>query len=411
MATAASASTRADATSVVGSVVGPAPADSSVFSMPSLSSDSVRSIYSSLVGYIERSTQAITSLVGDEESKQQPTRPRPVPVRKALRPNRAKQLHADGFTGFTRISESPPQISKAASAAVSPEHTLAAASSAASAVTVGSETRRQRLAGYRPISTPPPTENGCNSNVLPPAYLEGTSDLLSEAQLNSLVQSCPSRYSLSVWGRVYSMSVHGVSRSRFLEIVAEYPACLVVMKEIAGGSVFGGFASVPFSPDPRRGYYGSGECFVFKVQKQSSGAQQESATHGPAEKASSSTLEVPGSAAAASSLPGASPRSTAAVACASASGVSIYRWCGADEFWMFTGDQCLAMGGGGSYAWSIDTDFRYGHTGRCSTFDSPPLTDPPHFELNEMEVWAPVKDYDVVEDYLTHHQTTAPTQA
>ena len=74
--------------------------------------------------------------------------------------------------------------------------------------------------------------------------------------------------------------------------------------------------------------------------------------------------------------------------------VQLFRWRGADDYFMITGDRYIAMGGGSAYAWQVDSDFRYGTTGPCSTFESPTLSSTRSFTLNEMEVWAPLRDYE-----------------
>lgn len=78
--------------------------------------------------------------------------------------------------------------------------------------------------------------------------------------------------------------------------------------------------------------------------------------------------------------------------------VQVFRWRGADDYFMITGDSYIAMGGGGAYAWMLDSEFRHGTSGPCSTFESPQLTKTHSFELNEMEVWSPIRDFDIDED-------------
>jgi len=187
-------------------------------------------------------------------------------------------------------------------------------------------------------------------------YVEGSSELLHGAHLRTLIKACPTRYSLQVWGLVYSMSRDGVSRGRFLETLSTLPCSLIVFRDMKK-AVFGGFASAPFNPNPAQGYYGSGECFVFRV-------------HHPA-----------GSAPAGGRVDSDQPPQGS---------VQVFRWRGADEFFMITGESYLAMGGGSGYAWQVDSAFRYGTSTACTTFESPILAGARNFELNDLEVWAPI---------------------
>jgi len=189
-------------------------------------------------------------------------------------------------------------------------------------------------------------------------YLEGSSELLHETHLRTLIKACPARYSLQVWGLVYSMARDGVSRTRFLDTLASLPCALIVFRDMRR-AVFGGFASVPFRAAAAQNYYGSGECFVFRV-------------HQP-----------PGTEAPQGPLDPATPPSGS---------VQLFRWRGADEFFMITGENYLAMGGGSGYAWQVDSSFRFGSSAPCSTFESPGLASARSFEINEMEVWSPILD-------------------
>jgi hypothetical protein len=83
--------------------------------------------------------------------------------------------------------------------------------------------------------------------------------------------------------------------------------------------------------------------------------------------------------------------------------VSVHRWSRKNSFFQLSAHGFLAVGGGGHFALWIDDDLAFGSTAECSTFDSAPLTvsradacrkvdDEGHveFEIVTMEVWAPV---------------------
>lgn len=125
----------------------------------------------------------------------------------------------------------------------------AAASSAASSSAL-SRTPVSRSQPLKPAPSPPLYQRDTS------VYVEGESALVHDVHLRTLVKACPSRYSLNVWGLVYSTARHGISRTRFFDVVSQYPSAIIIIKELKNQTVFGGFASAPFSPNSKQGYYG-----------------------------------------------------------------------------------------------------------------------------------------------------------
>ena len=64
---------------------------------------------------------------------------------------------------------------------------------------------------------------------------------------------------------------------------------------------------------------------------------------------------------------------------------------------MMLNENAIAMGGGGSFAIYLDSDLHEGTSGRCETFDSPPLSSPSEnsdeildvhtFTCVDLEIW------------------------
>lgn len=54
--------------------------------------------------------------------------------------------------------------------------------------------------------------------------------------------------------------------------------------------------------------------------------------------------------------------------------VDVFKWTRANNFFQLSSHEHLAIGGGGHFALWVDDDLAYGTTAECSTFGSPPLT-------------------------------------
>ena len=220
-------------------------------------------------------------------------------------------------------------------------------------------------------------------------YIEGASEILPSQFIAKLIRATPARYHLSIWQRVYSMTVNGVSFSQFLAISAQHPCSLCFIKDMRGAR-FGGFASVPFISHGQaaNAYYGSGESWVFKVSERSSEEKELEECEQQAERASlrshSNNISL--------------SIDSAEQALGSAAGepnnkVTVFRWSGLNDYFMFTGDDpsYIAMGGGDSFAWRLDSNFRFGKSGECSTFQSPLLASAKDFEAILFEAWVPIR--------------------
>ncbi len=100
------------------------------------------------------------------------------------------------------------------------------------------------------------------------------------------------------------------------------------------GCVLGGFSAESWKA--RAGFFGSGECFVFRCR---------------------------------------------------ASGLDKYAWSGANTFFMTSASEGMGMGGGTGFAWWIDSALVNGSSNPSSTYGSPRLADHELFELTQLEVW------------------------
>jgi hypothetical protein len=67
----------------------------------------------------------------------------------------------------------------------------------------------------------------------------------------------------------------------------------------------------------------------------------------------------------------------------------VHRWSGANNYFMMSGSDCLAVGGGGAFGLYLDGDMMAGTSSACPTFNSPPLAagDSTEFTCVSLEVW------------------------
>ncbi|POM66582.1 Hypothetical protein PHPALM_17534 [Phytophthora palmivora] len=134
------------------------------------------------------------------------------------------------------------------------------------------------------------------------------------------------------WMLLYSLAQDGCSLHTLLLKVRKQTPTLVVV-ETTKGEVFGGFVTEEWRESAN--YYGIGESFVF---------------------AFNSKFEC-------------------------------YPWSCLNTMIMFSNNECIAMGGGGDFAWCLNSDLSRGTSGCSKTFGNARLTTEPEFGIYHVEVW------------------------
>ncbi|KAK6646000.1 hypothetical protein PHAVU_L001844 [Phaseolus vulgaris] len=138
------------------------------------------------------------------------------------------------------------------------------------------------------------------------------------------------------WVLLYSTLKHGVSLRTLIRKSAELscPGLLIVgdMK----GAVFGGLLECPLKPTAKRKYQGTNETFVFTT------------VYGQ-------------------------PR--------------LFLPTGVNRYYCMCVNDLLALGGGGSYALSLEEDLLSGTSGPSETFGNSCLAHSPEFQLKNVELW------------------------
>jgi hypothetical protein len=161
--------------------------------------------------------------------------------------------------------------------------------------------------------------------------------VMTEYLAAHLRDHCPPRLKLArAWKLVYALDQHGISRSTMFRCCKDAGALVLAVMDV-NGNVFGSFLNQELSP--HIGYYGSGECFLWKAE---------------------------------------------------GDGISAYPWSGKNTYCILSEGEFLAFGGGsGKFGLWLDGEFDRGHSDTCDTFDNAPLagTSAGEFECDRLELW------------------------
>lgn len=178
-----------------------------------------------------------------------------------------------------------------------------------------------------------PTADGEGDGPEHPILMEPSSTL-DDSLARQLRRWLPPRYGDAPWRLAYGTSQHGISMNtlyRRMERV-EGP-CISFIKDTRG-YIFGVFSPVAWR-SAGSSYYGTGETFVFTLRPKA----------------------------------------------------HRYPWTRTNSFFLMSSQDCLAVGGGGHFAFYIDSDFLSGSSGPCTTFNSPVLSSSESFKCVFFETW------------------------
>ncbi|KDO27273.1 hypothetical protein SPRG_07522 [Saprolegnia parasitica CBS 223.65] len=176
-----------------------------------------------------------------------------------------------------------------------------------------------------------------------PLLLATPHDILSHPSYTKYLvprlEAClPARHRGYDWKIAYSLAQHGASLGTLYRNVRGKRPTIVVV-ETGDGDVFGAFASMPWTPSTS--YYGTGECFLFTCYP--------SFEH--------------------------------------------FAWKGTNAMIMFSNESMMAMGGGGGFAWAVNSDLSRGTSAHSLTFENRCLAHRPDFDVINFEVWELVSKY------------------
>jgi LysM repeat protein len=167
-------------------------------------------------------------------------------------------------------------------------------------------------------------------------HLLDQSNIIDNKHVAQLSSHLPLRQRFSNWKLKFSTEQHGTSLITFFAKVKGESPTLIIIKD-SDGYVFGGFASEAW--EPKRGYFGTGECFLFSLEPS----------------------------------------------------LAVYTWTKADSYFMFARRDCIAMGGQGTSGrngfW-LDSEFNFGTSEVCKTFLNRRLSAAEEFKCTVVEVWS-----------------------
>jgi len=223
--------------------------------------------------------------------------------------------------------------------------------------------RNTSIVSENALFTPPPhmsslpSPKASTSRVTLQDRRADVSPVMTELLAGQLRRGLPLKHRWSKsWKLVYALGQHGISFTTMLDKVKGKGACIIAMKD-TDGRVFGAYSSHPFSL--HTGYYGSGECFLWRLV----GTHQR-----PPPPSSHDNFSMD---------------------------VRIYPWTGKNNYCVLTELEVgLAMGGGddGRFGLWVDHELDRGYSARSQTFDNDVLTGTPDvdqvdFFVDQLEVW------------------------
>ncbi|NXT73665.1 TBC24 protein, partial [Zapornia atra] len=214
------------------------------------------------------------------------------------------------------------------------------------------------------------------------------SEIVSVKEMRDIWSWIPERFALCQPLLLFTTLEHGCSLSRFYSHSEGHEPTLLLIKTTAK-EVCGAYLSTDWSERRRGGnklsFFGTGECFVFRLQPEveryewviikhpelaTAGAEPDSDTS-PAGSALASRSAPPDPSDRLSPFLSARhfnlPSKTASMFMAGSS-------------------ECIIIGGGDGQALYLDADLNHGRTSHCNTFNNQPLCSE-NFQISVLEVW------------------------
>lgn len=184
-----------------------------------------------------------------------------------------------------------------------------------------------------PTRTPPVRIRPRATERLPDIALnDGMSNILSDDDILKLRRAVPHRYVNHNWTLLYQISRDGCSyRTFYMKTERKSPVLFALKSDT--NERFGAYISTGFKLS--KNYYGSGETFIFKLDP----------TFQP------------------------------------------FKWSEANQYFISTSENEIAIGGGGASAIWIDGHLFKAFSEPCPTFGSPSLTSKIDFKIIDLEVW------------------------
>ncbi|XP_063286657.1 TBC1 domain family member 24 isoform X1 [Pelobates fuscus] len=212
------------------------------------------------------------------------------------------------------------------------------------------------------------------------------SEIVSVKEMRDIWSWIPERFALSQPLLLFTNSEHGNSLSRFyLHCEGHEPTLLLI--KTSNKEVCGAFLSTDWAERRRSGnklsFFGTGECFVFRLQPE-------------VERYEWVIIKHPELGMASSSLANKDANSTEETGNGTDPADRLSPFLATRHFnlpsktasmFMAGSTECIIIGGGDGQALYLDSDLNYGRTSHCNTFNNQPLCSET-FQISTIEVWA-----------------------
>lgn len=163
----------------------------------------------------------------------------------------------------------------------------------------------------------------------------GGSNILSAKHIAALEAALPSTHQCQDWQLLYRMSLHGSNVSTLLHKAKGFSNSLLVVRD-NNDAIFGALITDQLKVGEKEKYYGNGTTAVWSF---STGA------------------------------------------------LKMYHWSYKNSYFVLSGKDMLAVGGGGNFAIYLDSDLNNGSSGQCDTFASPCLASGDNFVCHACELF------------------------
>uniref|UniRef100_UPI00398E3331 TBC1 domain family member 24 isoform X1 n=1 Tax=Pristiophorus japonicus TaxID=55135 RepID=UPI00398E3331 len=224
------------------------------------------------------------------------------------------------------------------------------------------------------------------------------SDIVSAKEMRAIWSWIPERFALCQPVLVFTTLDHGYSLNRFYTRCEGYEPTIILIKTTEA-EVCGAYLSTDWRERRRGGnklsYFGTGECFVFKLQPEMERYEWVIIKHPELEAPKSALDACPESPLQPGILDTESPREQGLLTSTGDPADRLSPFLATRHFnltskatsmFMAGSAESIIVGGGGCPALYIDGNLNHGTTGRSSTFDNLPLCSET-FQISVLEVW------------------------
>ncbi|XP_025060135.1 TBC1 domain family member 24 isoform X2 [Alligator sinensis] len=214
------------------------------------------------------------------------------------------------------------------------------------------------------------------------------SEIVSVKEMRDIWSWIPERFALCQPLLLFTTLEHGCSLNRFYSHIEGHEPTLLLIKTTAK-EVCGAYLSTDWSERRRGGnklsFFGTGECFVFRLQPEVERYEWVIIKH--------PELAMAGSERGSHSTQASSATSFSSVPLDPSDRLSPFL--AARHFnlpsktasmFMAGSTECIIIGGGDGQAFYLDADLNHGRTSHCNTFNNQPLCSE-NFQISVLEVW------------------------